>query len=72
MSDPQSEQRVWRMHNMHYLRLNEQQIIRHEEIMRTPSEQWPAGLLNYVQSKPGSFSGDALACAIADWIREGN
>ena len=38
-------------------------------LMTEPTNQWPAELIQWVRGTPGPFCGDALADAVAGWVR---
>lgn len=58
-----------RKHNMSYLGLNNKQYDYYEKLMAKKTNEWSQELIQYVRSRPGAFSGDALACAVADWVK---
>jgi len=40
-----------------------------DRLMSIPVNQWPAELVRHVRDTGGSFCGDALADAVAGWVR---
>jgi hypothetical protein len=40
-----------------------------DDLMTMPTSQWPPELIAHVRSQPGPFCGDALADAVAGWVR---
>ena len=40
-----------------------------DRLMTQPTNQWPAGLIGWVRLQGGPFCGDALADAVAGWVR---
>ena len=40
-----------------------------DRLMTSPTNQWPEELINHVRSTGGPFCGDALADAVAAWVR---
>jgi len=54
---------------MEYLRLNEEQMDFHDQLMGMPMYRWPKGLVDYICSLRELAGGDALACAVAAWIK---
>ena len=41
-----------------------------DRLMTQPTNRWPAELVTWVQSWGGPFSGDALADAVAGWVKQ--
>jgi len=41
-----------------------------DRLMTQPTNQWPPELVQWVRKQPGSFCGDALADAVAGWVRQ--
>jgi len=55
-------------YNAGYLNITVEQAEEHERLMGAQISTWPAELRAYLeQCKPGC--GDALSCAVADWLR---
>ena len=40
-----------------------------DRLMTIPTNQWPAALIQHVRDTGGPFCGDALADAVAGWVR---
>lgn len=57
--------------NMQYLKLSEAQYSRFRKLMMN-IPQWNKSLNEFVQAKCKvvGFSGNVLACAVADWIKQ--
>ena len=45
------------------------QQARFDQLMTQPTNQWPAELITWVRAQKGPFCGDALADAVAGWVR---
>lgn len=58
-------------HNQKYLGLDDDQYRLHEQLMAQATKDWPQTLKDYCQqeSKKYGFCGDALACWVAEWIK---
>lgn len=58
-------------HNMEYLRLNKGQYKRHCDLMKTPMNQYPPKLQEYmkIESEKSGVCGDAIACWVTDYVR---
>lgn len=58
--------------NKAYHRLNDAEYVAFARLMALPMGQWPAGLTAFVRSRTatGGVSGDVLASAVADWVRD--
>jgi hypothetical protein len=52
-----------------YDNLTGEQQQRFDTLMSIPTNQWPAELIRHVRETGGPFSGDALADAVAGWVR---
>ena len=50
--------------------LDPSQRARVAELMTTKISTWPPGLIAHVRAAGGSFCVDALADAVAGWVRE--
>ena len=53
-----------------YDNLTPGQKTRLDALMSQPTNQWPDELVRWVRNTGGSFCGDALADAVAGWIRK--
>jgi hypothetical protein len=52
-----------------YDSLTPDQQARFNALMTQPTNQWPPELIQHVRDTPGPFCGDALADAVAGWVR---
>jgi hypothetical protein len=55
----------------HYDNLTPAQQARFDALMTQPTNQWPPELITHVRKTGGSFCGDALADAVAGWVKSG-
>ena len=55
-----------------YDNLSADQEARLDRLMSQPTNQWPPELIQHVRATGGPFCGDALADAVAGWIRAQN
>lgn len=64
----------YRKNNRNYLGLTDEQCDMHYDIMKLKMNEWPEALREYctAQSKVYGFCGDALACWVAEWLKQGN
>lgn len=62
----------YRDNNKNYLGLTKELCDRHQRIMSTPMNRWNKDLIEYCkeQSNIYGFCGDALACWVADWLKQ--
>lgn len=74
MSESQRNRAQYRKDNREYLKLDDDQCDMHGDIMQMKMDEWPDELRAYCQeqSQIYGFSGDAVACWVADWLRAGN
>jgi len=52
-----------------YENLTPGQQAKFDALMTQPTNQWPPELIVHVRATGGPFSGDALADAVAGWVR---
>ena len=52
-----------------YDNLTADQQARFDALMTQPTNQWPPALILHVRNTGGPFCGDALADAVARWVR---
>ena len=59
-------------HNMSYLGLNSEQYDKHCRLMGMKMSKWPDSLYNHVKQETQRVGvcGDAVACAVASWLKE--
>ena len=55
---------------VNYDNLTGEQQQRFDTLMTQPTNQWPPELIQHVRDTGGSFCGDALADAVAGWVRK--
>lgn len=61
----QSELRV---HNSSYLGITLEQSVKHERLMVMKTSEWPIELKEYMKTRGPIYSGDQIACVVADWL----
>ena len=54
-----------------YDNLTPGQQARFDTLMTQPTNQWPPELIGWVRGTGGPFCGDALADAVAGWVKAG-
>jgi hypothetical protein len=52
-----------------YENLTPAQQAEFDRLMTSKTNTWPPELIGYVRNRGGSFSGDALADAVGDWVK---
>jgi hypothetical protein len=74
MNDIERAKNEYRKNNKSYLGLTDEQCDMHYDMMKMKMNEWPQTLRDYcqAQSKQYGFCGDALACWVADWLKQGN
>ena len=55
-----------------YDNLTEVQQAEFDRLMTVPTNTWPDSLIRHVRSQSGPFCGDALADAVAGWVKAGS
>lgn len=74
MTTDERNKQQYRKANQVYLRLTAEQCDMHMEIMGKAMSLWPESLQAHCKDRASveDFSGDALACWVADWLKSGN
>lgn len=74
MTTDERAKREYRKNNQGYLGLTTDQCDTHMEIMGKAMSLWPESLQAHCKDRASveGFSGDALACWVADWLKSGN
>lgn len=68
------EKAKYRQDNQKYLGLTDAQCDMHCDILQMQMGEWPESLRHFCgeQSRLYGFSGDALSCWVAEWLKAGN
>lgn len=74
MTTDERDKLEYRKNNRNYLGLTDEQCDLHREIMGKAMSLWPESLTDYCKSQASvsGVCGDAIACWVAEWIKQGN
>jgi hypothetical protein len=56
-------------YNASYFRIDVGRMVEHNKLMTMRMCDWPEDLKQFLQNGPTIYSGDGIACRVADWLK---